>query len=215
MQPLTIARLKRNSRVLGPGCRAIIWTHGCSKRCPHCIARDIHEAPPQATHTPATLYEWLKGIDGIEGVTLSGGDPFEQNIEALETFLRLVKNDPRQLSVMCYTGKLMAELQNDVRFANILKHIDILVDGPYVHELNDGHRWRGSSNQRIYSLNDKYTNIVHEAENCFDREIEIDLSADMRLQLTGIPHDGFMKDLARKLYERGYSLADCPDRRNV
>ena len=205
--PLKVVRLKPKSNVLGPGCRAVIWTHGCSKKCPHCIAEEMNAAPPEAEYTPTELYEWLTNIEGIEGVTVSGGEPFEQDITALETFLRLVKSDPRQLSMMCYTGKLLTELQNNPNIAGILEHIDILVDGPYIHELNGGHKWRGSSNQRIFALNDKYIDIVLEAENSVDRGIEISLSAEMRLELTGIPKPGFMDDLERKLQERGYGLS--------
>jgi len=204
---LKIARLKRKSNVLGPGCRAVIWTHGCSKGCPHCIAGEMNATPPEAEYTPEALYEWVKNIDGIEGVTISGGEPFEQDIAALGTFLRLVKDDPRHLSVMCYTGKQLTELRNDCETASILEYVDILVDGPYVHELNEGHKWRGSSNQSIHPLNDRYASLVLEAETSFDRGIEINLSAEMRLELTGIPNGGFMDDLERKLQERGYDLS--------
>ena len=206
MLPLTIARLKRNSKVLGPGLRAVIWTHGCSKGCPHCIAKEMNEAPSQFEWMPETLYEWLKNIEGIEGVTISGGEPFEQDIEAFGIFLQLVKDDPRKLSVMCYTGKLLKELQNDQSVAGILQYIDILVDGAYIHELNDGHKWRGSSNQKMYPLHGRYTDAVLEAESSFDREIEIGLTADMQFELTGIPHDGFMKSLEQKLKEKGYAI---------
>lgn len=204
--PLTIARLKRHSRVLGPGCRAVVWTHGCSKRCPNCIAREMNDAPPEFEHTASSLYEWLKNTEGIEGLTLSGGEPFEQNIETLEEFLRLVKSDPRRLSIMCYTGKMLDELRNDERNAGVLKYIDLLVDGPYVQKLNAGHCWRGSSNQQIHPLNNQYEKVVRDAENRFDRGIEIGLSAEMRFELTGIPEPGFMEHFERKLRENGYSL---------
>ena len=107
---------------------------------------------------------------------------------------------------MCYTGKTMAELL-DSKSASALKYIDILVDGAYIHGLNDGHKWRGSSNQIIYPLNEEYKGIVSDAENNFDREIEISLSAEMQFELTGIPSDGFMENLERKLQENGYSLS--------
>lgn len=207
MLSLTIARLKRNSKVLGPGCRAVIWTHGCSKNCPHCIAKEMNEAPPPFQYEPSTLYDWLKNTQGIEGVTITGGEPFEQDIEALGTFLRLVKSDPRQLSIMCYTGKSMEEFRSNDDFLHLLEYIDILVDGPYVHELNDGHKWRGSSNQRIHPLNERYADVVQDAENRFDRDVEIGLSVDMRFELTGIPSAGFMENLKRKLHESGYSLS--------
>jgi anaerobic ribonucleoside-triphosphate reductase activating protein len=168
----------------------------------------MNEAPPQFEYTPSALYEWLKDIEDIEGVTMTGGEPFEQDIEALQTFLQLAKNDPRQLSVMCYTGKLMTELQHDCDISGILRYIDILVDGSYIHELNDGHRWRGSSNQRMYPLNERYINVVLDAENRFDREVEISLTADMRFDLTGIPNDGFMADFEQKLQEKGYFLSN-------
>ena len=207
MLPLTIARLKRNSNVLGPGCRAVIWTHGCSKGCPHCIAEEMNAAPPQLEYTATTLYEWVKETGEIEGITLSGGEPFEQDIEALETFLQLVKNDPRRLSVMCYTGRLMTELLDNNRTAGILRYVDILVDGAYIHGFNEGHKWRGSSNQKFYSLNERYADIVAEAENDFNRGIEIELTANMQFELTGIPQRGFMQNLEQKLQEKGYSLS--------
>jgi anaerobic ribonucleoside-triphosphate reductase activating protein len=168
----------------------------------------MNEAPPQFEHTASTLYGWLVNTEGIEGVTITGGEPFEQDIETLETFLRLVKSDARQLSVMCYTGKLMTELQNDSNLTGILRYIDILVDGAYTHELNVGHKWRGSSNQGIYPLNASYTDTILEAEKSFDREVEISLSAEMRFELTGIPNDGFMKSLEQKLQEMGYFLSN-------
>ena len=207
MLPLTIARLKQNSKVLGPGSRAVIWFHGCSKDCPHCIAKEMNAAPPQFEHSASTLYEWLKNIEEIEGITITGGEPFEQDIEALETFLQLVKNDSRRLSVMCYTGKLLTEIQDDKNVAHVLEYIDILIDGVYTHGLNGGHKWRGSSNQKIYPLNEKYTQIVSKAESDFDRGIEIGLSANMQFELTGIPDKGFMKNLEQKLQEKGYSLS--------
>ena len=206
MLPLKIARLKRASRVLGPGCRAIIWTHGCSRGCPHCIAEEMNEAPHQFEHTAVTLYEWLESIEGIEGVTITGGEPFEQDIETLGDFLQLVKHDSRRLSTMCYTGKSMTELLNDDKISRILKYIDIVIDGPYIHELNAGHKWRGSSNQKIYPLTDEYASLVSDAENCFDREIEISMSSKMQFELTGIPSVEFMYNLDRKLHESGYYL---------
>jgi anaerobic ribonucleoside-triphosphate reductase activating protein len=166
----------------------------------------MNESLPQFEHSAANLYEWVKNTEGIEGVTLTGGEPFEQNMEALEFFFQLIKSDPRRLSVMCYTGKSIAELLDDRKYACALKYIDILVDGSYVQELNDGHKWRGSSNQRIYPLNDEYADIVWNVDSVFDREIEINLSAEMQFELTGIPNIDFMKNLGRKLHEKGYFL---------
>lgn len=206
MELLTIARLKQNSEVLGPGRRAVIWTFGCSRNCPQCIAREMNNADPQFSLSPDDLYRWILNINNIVGITITGGEPFEQDPKALLAFLKLVKRDPRNLSVMCYTGYLLKDLLNNERTSPLLEYIDLLVDGPYLHELNDGHQWRGSSNQKIHSLNRKYNELADTASNEFNRKIEIELSVDMRLELTGIPNAGFLENLEDSLRKKGYNV---------
>ena len=206
MSPLSIARLNRKSKALGPGCGAVIWTHGCSKRCPQCIAKEMNAAPPLGFHTAGSLYEWVKACDGIEGVTISGGEPFEQDLAELSAFLKLVKEDSRGLSVLCYTGRLLEELLEDASAKAALEWIDVLIDGPYIHELNDGHKWRGSSNQRIHVFNQglqaEFANVSAE----YDRTIEIALNKNLRMEITGIPPQGFLERIHDKLEANGYSV---------
>ena len=203
---LSIARLNRKSKALGPGSRAVIWTHGCSKQCPYCIAREMNEAPPLCFHSAGSLYEWVASCEGIDGVTLSRGEPFEQDLLELSAFLRLVKEDFRGLSVLCYTGKRLEELLEDASAKAALEWIDVLIDGPYVHELNDGHKWRGSSNQRIHVFNQglqaEYANVSAE----YDRTIEIALNKNLRMEITGIPPRGFLERIHDKLEANGYSV---------
>ena len=206
MSLLSIARLNRKSKALGPGNRAVIWTHGCSKRCPHCIAKEMNEAPPLCFHTAGSLYEWVASCDGIEGVTLSGGEPFEQDLSELSSFLRLVKEDSRGLSVLCYTGRRLEELSRDASAKAVLEWIDVLIDGPYIHELNDGHKWRGSSNQGIHVFNDGLQAEFATVSAEYDRTIEIALNENLRMEITGIPPRGFLEKIHEKLEEKGYSL---------
>ncbi len=205
MSLLSIARLNRKSKALGPGCRAVIWTHGCSKRCPHCIAREMNEAPPLCYHTADSLYEWVKACDGIEGVTLSGGEPFEQDLAELSAFLKLVKEDSRGLSVLCYTGRSLEELQQDSLTEAALAWIDVLIDGPYVHELNDGHKWRGSSNQRIHVFNQGLQSEFANVSSEYDRTIEIAINNNLKVEITGIPPQGFLEKIHDKLEANGYT----------
>ncbi len=207
MRPLSIARLNRCSKVLGPGRRAVIWTHGCSRHCPHCIAREMNLAPPEAFYSADELYGWVAECKETDGITISGGEPFEQPPETFLAFLEKVRRDPRNLSVLCYTGGTIEKLRSNELFRRILECIDILIDGPYVHALNDGRKWRGSSNQRIHVLNPGFRAVFESAENDFSREIEVALTSTLRLELTGIPPRGFLEKLTERLEENGYSLA--------
>ena len=59
---------------------------------------------------PEVLYEWVLSCQNIEGVTLTGGEPFEQDYQSLYEFLRLVKEDKRNLGVILFTGFYKEEL---------------------------------------------------------------------------------------------------------
>ncbi len=204
MRPLSIARLNPKSAALGPGCRAIIWTHGCSRQCPGCIAREMNESPPEGSYSPEMLYQWVKSCSGITGITISGGEPFEQDPEALCTFLKMVREDPRRLSILCYTGCELATLQKKKSARAILECIDVLIDGAYLQERNTGLALRGSDNQRIHVLNKNFQEEYRRLETSYQRKIEIALSRDFKLELTGIPPKDFLQNLAKKLDQHGY-----------
>ena len=80
-----------NSAANGPGNRAVIWTQGCQgMNCQGCWNPDTHDFN-RTTETPVcSLVDWVLGIPGIEGVTFSGGEPFQQP-GALHLFCTAVK----------------------------------------------------------------------------------------------------------------------------
>jgi len=158
-------------------------------------------------YSPRELAEWIISRSGIEGVTLSGGDPFDQPLTALADFLVTLRAK-RDLSVMCYTGRTMAALKRklDQDLAQkILGNIDILIDGLYVEELNDGSLWRGSSNQQIHFLTDRYRSFQRDVNNR-RRRLEVIVSNDGEFRITGIPDALFMERLTRELLTEGIEL---------
>ena len=91
-----------------------------------------------------------------EGITISGGEPVEQSRSVgamLDMLKRLYRCDP---GVIVYTGYLYEELAALPDAGLLLDHTDLLIDGPYIRELNDGGSLRGSSNQRIIPLTGRY-----------------------------------------------------------
>jgi anaerobic ribonucleoside-triphosphate reductase activating protein len=126
----------------------------------------------------------------IEGVTFSGGEPFEQ-AKALNILVGRLKRI--NLNILCYSGYTYAELQchPDPSVMELLANTDILIDGPYVEELREVAMWKGSSNQQLHIFTPTLKNCVRES---FE-EIEIIISEEGKIDLTGSFHKERMDDL--------------------
>lgn len=203
---LVYSRRKAHCRVLGPGVRAVVWFHGCSRQCPGCIAKEMNEQEDVQRCTPEELYAWLAQIQGIEGVTLSGGEPLEQDAADMLRLLQLIRADERGLSVLVFTGGLLEEIQANHSLVALLPYIDVLVDGPFVQELNDGRGLRGSSNQRVHCLTERYRPLERLLTEQPMREIEVELTEAGQLEMSGIPQAGFMEGFRQSLAERGFDM---------
>lgn len=101
---------------------------------------------------------------------------------------------------MIYSGyrfeELTAEYQN--RFDEICTYIDILIDGEYVEALNDNRAYRGSSNQTIHFLSDKYRLYQEQMNQRYHRNVEFEMDSGGNLVMIGIPPKGFQEELMRK-----------------
>ncbi len=120
------------------------------------------------------LHEMIMQTEDIDGVTFTGGEPFEQ---AYPLFLLAKKLKKSDISIVSYTGCTIEELrnQNDACIQGLLSTLDILIDGPYVKKLKSSLLWRGSSNQRIHILTDRYREYPrHADENIMDLELALD-----------------------------------------
>ena len=203
--PLTIARKKAVCKVLGPGERSVIWFHGCSRRCPNCIADTMNETADYEQVSPAELADWVQSNAGIEGITLSGGEPLQQPIEALTEFLTRVKRNAN-LSVLCYTGSRYEDVSASGDYITVLPLIDVLIDGEYRQEEDFGQRWRGSANQRFHFLTDRYRSQQEEWNNAFERRIEIELDINGKLLISGVPSKDFIRNLSEHLNKKDVSI---------
>ncbi|MGM0485568.1 MAG: 4Fe-4S single cluster domain-containing protein [Planctomycetota bacterium] len=204
---LRLARWKLRCEVLGPGVRAVLWFHGCSLDCPGCIAREMNASAEVETWTPTALAERLIAVEGIEGVTLTGGDPFDQDSTALAGVLARLQE--AGLSVLCYTGRTLEQLlerPSADAHRSLLRYVDMLIDGPYVAELNDGALWRGSSNQYIHFLSARYRHLADAVRDGRSRALEVDWALDGTLSIAGIPKPGFLRRLVAQLDRRGVHL---------
>lgn len=142
----------------GDGIRVVLWVAGCEHHCPEC-------------HNPET-WGYESGIpfdfiaeneiiaeldkDYISGITLSGGDPLAPNNRKRILFtVRWIKKHYPRKTIWLYTGYKYEQLvfEGDSDVIQILKNIDVLVDGRYEKDLRDTSlKWRGSSNQRVLDM---------------------------------------------------------------
>ena len=201
MQQLHISKFQEKSKVLGPGVRCVIWFHGCARHCPKCIAKTMNESQDFESLSPSRLAERVLSITGIEGLTISGGEPFEQDVQAMCEFLDTIRQKSN-LSLMAYSGYLRAELEADSEKSRLLPFLDILVDGPYRDEQNDGSLWKGSANQTIHFLTGRYAAMADRIIHAKGRPLEIQISTDMKLDLTGIPPADFKERLEKELNKK-------------
>jgi anaerobic ribonucleoside-triphosphate reductase activating protein len=178
---MQIAHLHPHSEIYGPGTRFVIWTQGCSIHCPGCWNTAFW---PFGLGKSMTADEIMKQIllqeATIEGVTILGGEPFDQasELRALVDVLR-----PTGLSLMLYSGYEWQELVA-AGHMGILQQADIVITGRYEHRLRDTSlRWRGSRNQVLHFLSPRYAHL----ELTEAREIEIVWDADGRQHTYGYP----------------------------
>ncbi len=150
-------------KTLGPGNRLTVWTIGCPHHCKNCSNPELWAKDTQKDIPVSDVAKIIKKQKGIDGITITGGDPFYQSAELLELVkeIRLAGID----DILIYTGYIYEQLAKDKIAKEIIGNIAALVDGPYISELNDNIGLRGSSNQRLFIFNKNYEKKYKYFEN--------------------------------------------------
>jgi len=186
--------------VNGPGKRFVVWFQGCPFHCKGCLNPEFLEYDGGILMSVKEIMDHIrlaKETERIEGVTFTGGEPLIQ-AKALLSLARGVKSE--DLTILCYTGYLLEDILNDkVPYTKeLLKYIDILIDGPYIEEEKASLPWRGSRNQRVYFLTNKYKGLGALILRRNQRETELRIGKE-GLAMTGIFDIKFWKVLKKKL----------------
>jgi len=197
--------------VLGPGRRIGIWLQGCSIRCQECVSQDTWENNPELAMPVTDLVNWCRWITGgrLDGVTISGGEPFDQP-QALAKLLDGLRCWANEIGVdfdlLCYSGYPLTVLQN--RHAGILAQLDAVIPEPYMESSPGPELWRGSMNQPVVPLSEL-------GERRYNAAVLAGVPASKAFQVTvdgyriwyiGIPDRGDMERMAALCRERGLTL---------
>jgi anaerobic ribonucleoside-triphosphate reductase activating protein len=137
--------------VLGPGRRIGLWLRGCSKHCSGCLAPELWSPEPYNwLSIEETFDEILRLSQGQQccGLTVSGGEPFEQ-IKALNNLCH--KLFPIMPDILIFSGRHREEWENTT---DLTHKIACLIDGPFEESKPCPEAWRGSANQNMIIYSD-------------------------------------------------------------
>ena len=150
---MRIYGLVQDSIVDGPGLRFVCFVQGCPHHCPGCHNPDSHDPNGGTEMTTDEVIEQMLANPLTDGLTLSGGEPFDQPGDC---WLLACAAHEHGLNVWAYTGYTLEYLQKHGTVAQklLLQEVDVLVDGPYIEAQRSlALPWRGSLNQSIITLN--------------------------------------------------------------
>lgn len=160
MTTIRVAQVVECTEAEGPGRRFALWFQGCPLRCAGCCNPEMlpFDGGEEMTVEGVTrLMRRSRDQDGIEGISLLGGEPFAHaaGATALATSAKSLG-----LSVMVYSGYTLTELQSmrEPTIAELLNLTDVLVDGRYEQTQPEARRrWVGSANQQVHFVTDRYS----------------------------------------------------------
>ena len=178
---MRIAGFEPRSRANGPGARFVVWLQGCTLGCPGCFNAHTHDpgAGREVALDELTAALAAAHAAGAEGLSLSGGEPLQQP-EAARQLLDAAR--ALGMSTLAFSGYAIDEIRALPDGPEVLARLDVLIDGRYVARERLATGLRGSANQRIQLLTDRYTRADVEATPV----AEIRIGKDGELTLTGV-----------------------------
>ncbi len=188
---------------LGPGRRLALWVQGCSLKCKGCVNPELWpKSKGSKINLEQLAAEILKISPNCEGITITGGEPFEQypQLIAFCSYLKLKSN----INILVFSGYTIDQLLKyfpDKLFLNCINH---LVDGPYLHDMNVKNSLRGSSNQNFYTFESGKINQSGTVAN--NNKWSVNLDEDNHVFMAGIPGKDDLQNLMASLCRTGINL---------
>ena len=188
---------------LGYGQRVVIWTQGCTIRCPGCINRDTWAMDSareiEIKRLGTQLGSWLGSADGV---TISGGEPLDQPTALFELLADLKQR--HRGDFLLFSGYPHETIFG--KYGKIVEQIDVLISEPYQPGVGNRLMLRGSDNQRVFLLTDlarcRYPADVDSRSWPPGRQMNVVMEGS-EIWMAGIPRPAGMAALRRKLAGRG------------
>jgi anaerobic ribonucleoside-triphosphate reductase activating protein len=152
---LNLARVASPVTSLGPGRRLVLWVAGCPLDCPGCISPELRDPAAGKPIAVERLADYLLGREeALDGVTLSGGEPFAQ-AGPLARLWQLLSARRPQWNLLVFTGHTERRLRQWPAAQALLDCTDLLIAGPYRADLPCDQPLLASANQRVVVLSER------------------------------------------------------------
>lgn len=206
---IAISRVHFPVTTLGPGRRLGIWFQGCSIRCPGCISADTWAADRSWLELAELLGRIGTWLDRTEGITISGGEPFDQ-ADALGALLRSLR-ERTAADILVYSGYAFERLERSLTAFEGL--IDALITEPFVVEAPQTLPLRGSDNQRLHRLTalGRSRFADHDEPASEGSAFDVMFDEDGTVWLAGIPRRGDFERLREELGRLGHHAMTTED----
>jgi anaerobic ribonucleoside-triphosphate reductase activating protein len=135
---------------LGPGKRFVLWTQGCNRKCLGCMSKHTWNFNEGSRFSIESIVDLIVDSrnNGCEGVTISGGEPFDQDSILMKLLNSLKK--AKIEDVLVYTGYSYRDLKK--KYLGSIQNIAVIIDGKFEYSKKSSLIWRGSSNQKMIIL---------------------------------------------------------------
>lgn len=150
---MNYAQIRKYDIANGPGVRTTIFLTGCTLNCKNCFNKEYQNFHFGKVFDEKAFDEVMDCLSdsNISGLSVLGGEPFD-NLAGLKEFITKVRAKTEK-DIWVYSGYTFEELLEKDGAMDVLKNIDVLVDGRFVEDLKDLKlKFRGSSNQRIIDM---------------------------------------------------------------
>jgi len=212
-ESLRVSRLHWPVTTLGPGRRLGLWLQGCSIGCKGCVSLDTW-APDQGTLLPVKavieLLDRLLVTEALSGITITGGEPFDQPEPLLNLLEQIVYwRNSRSLyfDIFCYSGYPFKRLHR--KHGDALALVDLLCAGPFVESRGAGGPWQGSANQSLFAMGERGEAMLSQlSKQAAVPRLQLAVRGG-RIWIVGIPAPGDMEKLNERSRESGLNLVEA------
>lgn len=191
---------------LGPGKRLGIWFQGCHIRCNGCVSMDTWPKAKLLTNIDDFLNDIHSWISLAEGITISGGEPFEQPDALIYLVDRLKQLSP--VNILVYSGFAFATIKPFIDKAS--PHIDVVITGAFDCSAPQTVILKGSDNQSMHILtelgNTYFGHLQHKKITENDRSLDVMFSENGAVWFAGIPRQNDFLNLQTLLEKDGHQL---------
>ena len=189
---------------LGPGRRVVLWVAGCTKTCDGCISPEMRDPSAGKAVPISTLRRRILELDPhIEGITISGGEPFDQ-ARSLAQLLETIREDRPDWNVLVYSGYTLYEISQAAERCLLLPFVDVVIDGPFKRDIPATHPLAGSGNQVIHYLSARASTLKCAMDACSTQQLNLGIGNGSFDMLIGVVNDSLRERVCD-------TLSDLPE----